>query len=46
LIGQRWRDRYRLQLGRTGFAIVYTVDDLRGIVVIRSLLHGRARRAS
>jgi hypothetical protein len=44
-IGQRWRNRYRLQLGRTGFSVVYTVDEVRAIVVIRTVIHGRARRA-
>jgi hypothetical protein len=43
--GQRWRNGYRLQLGRTGFVIFYMIDEKHSIVVIRALIHGRARGA-
>jgi hypothetical protein len=34
-----------MHLGRTGFLILYTIDEEHGIVVVRALIHGRARRA-
>jgi hypothetical protein len=39
-VGTRWRNGYRMPLGRTGFALIYRVDEDRGIVILRTLVHG------